>query len=172
MAQRDAQGGIGSVASDKLSRSAERVQQALDAAGIALQVEELSASTRTAQDAASAIGCEVGQIAKSLIFAGAESDEPILIVASGSNRVDVVKTATTIGEPLAKANADFVLQQTGYAIGGVPPVGHSKPIATYIDKDLLQYNVIWAAAGTPWAVFALTPSQLLELTHAKVIAVT
>ncbi len=156
---------------DNLSASAQRVQRALDAAGIELRVRELSASTRTAEDAANAIGCEVGQIAKSLVFRGKASGEPILLVVSGANRVDVQRAAAAVGEPLAKADAEFVRERTGFAIGGVPPVGHTSPIRTFIDGDLLQYHEIWAAAGTPNAVFSLTPAQLEELTHADVIAV-
>jgi len=159
------------VETDKLSRSAERVQRALDSAGITLRVRELSESARTAKDAALAIGCEVGQIAKSLIFQGADSGTAVLIVASGSNRVDVRKAGAEIGETLAKANADFVQDTTGFAIGGVPPVGHFNTIPTYVDVDLMQYEVIWAAAGTPRAVFSLSPQQLVELTDAKVIAI-
>lgn len=156
----------------ELSTSAQRVQDALDAAGISRHVRELSSSTRTAEDAANTLGCEVGQIAKSLIFRGRESGEPILLIVSGSNRVDVARAAAAVGEELAKADAEFVREKTGYAIGGVPPVGHAAAVRTYIDQDLLAYDQIWAAAGTPRAVFALTPAQLVQLTGGPVITVT
>ncbi|MFN2200566.1 MAG: YbaK/EbsC family protein [Caldilineaceae bacterium] len=154
-----------------LSPSAERVQLALDAAGIALHVRELSQSTRTAQDAALTIGREVGQIVKSLIFRDVNSGGAVLILACGSNRVDVPKVSAAIGHKLSKADADFVQERTGFAIGGVPPVGHSSAIETYVDSELMNYGVIWAAAGTPRAVFSLTPQQLLQLTGAKVIGI-
>src|SRR5881394_3052075 len=142
------------------ARGTERVQSALDAAGIAARVVELAASTRTASEAAAAIGCSVAQIAKSLVFRGARSGEAILVIASGTNRVDEEKIAALVGEPIAKADADFVRERTGYAIGGIPPAGHASPLRTFIDRDLLQFERIWAAAGTPHAVFELTPAQL------------
>lgn len=152
--------------------SARRVQEALAARGLALRVVEFPASTRTAQDAASAIGCEVGQIAKSLVFRGAHSGRPILVVASGTNRVSEARLAELAGEPIGKADAAFVRAQTGYAIGGVPPVGHVAPIDTYLDADLWRYAEIWAAAGTPNAVFRLTPDDLARLTGGTVAAVS
>jgi Cys-tRNA(Pro) deacylase len=158
--------------SPNLSTSAQRVQEALTAQDIDLQVFELSASTRTAGDAAEAVGCDVGQIAKSLIFRVQDSGNPILIIVSGANRVNLKQAAFVVGESLSKADANFVRNHTGFAIGGVPPVGHISPLRTFIDRDLLQYPKIWAAAGTPNAVFALTPSQLVDLTHGQVITVT
>lgn len=149
---------------DPLSPSAQKVQNALQALGLSLQVVELPASTRTAVDAAQAVGCTVGQIVKSLIFKTKRSQRAILVVASGANRVDEKKIATLTGEPLGKADADFVRQQTGFVIGGVPPVGHIQHLDTYIDTDLLQYAEIWAAAGTPNAVFRLAPNDLARMT--------
>ena len=152
-----------------LSASAQKVQDALSARGMTLQVIELPGSTRTAQEAAQAIGCGVGQIVKSLVFKGKRSAKPVLVIASGSNRVDERKIEALIGEPLGKADADFVRQQTGFVIGGVPPVGHSQPLQTYVDADLLQYTEIWAAAGTPHAVFHLTSQELCDLTGGEVL---
>ena len=153
----------------QLSGSAKRVQQALDSQGIALDVIELPMSTRTAEDAATAVGCEVGQIAKSLIFRGADSGEPYLIVASGKNQVDEGLVAEKAGEKIQIAPAEFVRAQTGFAIGGVPPVGHDVPIRTIIDQDLMTYREIWAAAGTPNAVFRLAPRDLVTLTSGEVM---
>jgi prolyl-tRNA editing enzyme YbaK/EbsC (Cys-tRNA(Pro) deacylase) len=155
-----------------LSQSAMKVQQALNSFGIQLEVIELPASTRTAQEAAQAIGCQVGQIAKSLIFQALTSHRPILIIASGSNRVSEKVIEGLIGEAIGKADADFVRQRTGFVIGGVPPVGHIEPIDSFIDQDLLQYHEIWAAAGTPHAVFRLMPDDLIRITAGMVIKVT
>jgi prolyl-tRNA editing enzyme YbaK/EbsC (Cys-tRNA(Pro) deacylase) len=134
-------------------------------------VVELPASTRTAQDAAAAVGCTVGQIVKSLVFRGAQTNKPLLVVASGSNRVDEARLGELAGEPIAKADAPFVRAHTGFAIGGVAPLGHPAPVETYIDTDLLQYDEIWAAAGTPSAVFALTPADLQLMTGGQVAAI-
>ncbi|HSO27689.1 MAG TPA: YbaK/EbsC family protein [Anaerolineales bacterium] len=149
---------------EPLSASAQKVQDFLAARGFELEVVELPASTRTALDAANAIGVTVGQIVKSLIFRAKRSHRAVLVIASGANRVNEKRIETLLGEPLGKADAEFVRIQTGYAIGGVPPVAHANPLPIYVDQDLLQYDEIWAAAGTPHAVFRLTPPQLLELT--------
>ncbi len=154
-----------------LSRKANMVQDALKNAGVELQVQELSASTRTAAEAAAAVGCTVEQIAKSLVFCTADSNEPILVITSGGNRVNESALGKTIGSALKKASADFVQEKTGYAIGGIPPVGHVQPIRTFIDQDLLQYDVIWAAAGTPHAVFRLRPQELQHITKGTVVSV-
>lgn len=154
--------------SDQLSPSAQKVQNALHRFGLDLQVVELPASTRTAMEAAQAVGCSVGQIVKSLIFRGQQSDAPLLILVSGSNRVNEAAIATQIGEPIAKADADFVRQHTGFVIGGVPPVGHTQELPTLIDEDLLQYEEIWAAAGTPNAVFRLPARDLTRISNGKV----
>ena len=154
-----------------LSASAQRVQDALMELGLTLQVVELPGSTRTAVQAAEAIGCAVGQIAKSLIFETNGSHKPILVIASGPNRVDEKKIAALVGEKITKADASFVRQHTGFAIGGVPPVGHRTSILTYVDQDLLLYDQIWAAAGTPNAVFSLTADDLVRGTGGQVIGV-
>ncbi len=154
-----------------LSSSAQKVQDALDAFGLHLQVVELPASTRTAVEAAQAIGCQVGQIVKSLIFKGVQTARPVLVIASGPNRVNEKRIADLLGEPLGRADADFVRQHTGFVIGGVPPVGLAEPIETFIDQDLLQYPQIWAAAGTPNAVFALTPQDLVRIVTGRVVSI-
>jgi prolyl-tRNA editing enzyme YbaK/EbsC (Cys-tRNA(Pro) deacylase) len=148
--------------------SALKVQSVL---GDRFQVLEFDASTRTAADAAAAIGCEVAQIAKSLIFRGANSGRAVLIVASGVDRVDEKKAALAVGEPITRADADFVREATGFAIGGVPPVGHKTKPVVLIEESLMQLHEIWAAAGTPNAVFRLTPSDLVELTGGRTVAV-
>ncbi len=156
---------------EKLNRSAERVQAALDECGVSLSVLELAASTRTSQEAAAAVGCEVGQIAKSVIFRGKVTDKPVLVIACGNNRVDEKKLAEYCGEAIAKSDAAFVMDQTGYAIGGVPPIGHKKQLETYIDEELLTYPEVWGAAGTPHAVFKLTPEMLLKITRGKLVQI-
>jgi len=155
-----------------LSSSALKVQQALAALGMHLEVIELPDSTRTSQDAAQAVGCQVGQIAKSIIFQALPSHRPILVIVSGPNRVNEKVLGGLVNEEISKADADFVRSRTGFVIGGVPPVGHAEQLETYIDQDLLQYNEIWAAAGTPHAVFRLTPVDLIRMTTGKVIKVT
>jgi prolyl-tRNA editing enzyme YbaK/EbsC (Cys-tRNA(Pro) deacylase) len=155
----------------ELSASAQKVQDALSALGLDFQVVELPSSTRTAQEAAQTIGCTVGQIVKSLVFCTQPSKQPILILASGSNRVNEKKIGAIIAEPIEKANADFVREKTGFAIGGVPPVGHKEKIATYIDEDLLLYEELWAAAGTANAVFRLNSTDLERITGGKIIAI-
>ncbi|MBW1713793.1 MAG: YbaK/EbsC family protein [Deltaproteobacteria bacterium] len=148
-----------------------QVQEAMKALGHSIEVKELPDSTRTAQEAAQAVGCQVDQIAKSIVFRSLQTDRPVLVVTSGSNRVDEKKIGALLGEAIGQANADFVRQQTGYAIGGVAPVGHLEKVVVFIDQDLLQYDRIWAAAGTPHAVFQLTPAVLVEVTGGQVAAV-
>jgi prolyl-tRNA editing enzyme YbaK/EbsC (Cys-tRNA(Pro) deacylase) len=155
-----------------LSASAQRVQNALEEKDVELRVVELPQSTRTALDAALAIGCEVGQIAKSRIFRGQKSGKAVLVITSGANRVDEARVGASLDDPLEKAGAEFVRRETGFAIGGVPPIGHRKAIATLIDEDLLEFEEIWAAAGTPRAVFRLTPQELTRLTSGKVLQIT
>jgi prolyl-tRNA editing enzyme YbaK/EbsC (Cys-tRNA(Pro) deacylase) len=155
-----------------LSHSALRVQQALQQLGLSLVVLELPASTRSSQEAAQAIGCKVGQIAKSIIFRSALTDQPVLVIASGPNRIDEAILSDMLAESISKADADFVRQRTGFAIGGVPPLGHTEKLEIFIDQDLLQYPEIWAAAGTPHAVFRLTPQELVSMTSGKIIKVT
>jgi prolyl-tRNA editing enzyme YbaK/EbsC (Cys-tRNA(Pro) deacylase) len=154
-----------------LSRSAQRVQDTLTGLGFEFSVTELPESTRSAREAARAVGCELGQIAKSLVFSGKESGEAILVIASGANRVDEAKLSAEAGEPVRISNAEDVRRRTGYAIGGVPPVGHITPLTTFIDEDLLGYDEVWAAAGTPNAVFRLKPADLVEMTVGRVIKI-
>ena len=132
-----------------LKPSAQRVQDVLIERGFTNQIVELAESTRTSVEAAAAVGCEVAQIAKSLIFRGATTGKAILIIASGSNRVNEKAMVAHVGEKLQRADADFVREQTGFVIGGVPPLAHAHPLETYIDADLWQYTNIWAAAGHP-----------------------
>ena len=157
---------------EPLSPSAQRVQDALRSLGCAYEVIEFAQTTRTAGEAAAAVGCTVAQIAKSLVFKGRGSGRPLLVIASGANRVNEKAMRDLIGEPIERPDADFVRQQTGFVIGGVPPIGHAAPLAVYIDEDLLQYDVIWAAAGTPNAVFSLAPADLLRMTGGQAIKVT
>jgi prolyl-tRNA editing enzyme YbaK/EbsC (Cys-tRNA(Pro) deacylase) len=156
---------------NELSSSAKKVQDALSGQGFSFRVAELPASTRTAREAADAVGCRVEQIAKSLVFKGKQTGEPYLVIASGINRVDEKKFGKRVGEPIVKPDADYVRERTGFSIGGVPPVGHVKPIRTWIDEDLLTYDVIWAAAGTPNAVFELRSQDLQKLTNGEVVPV-
>lgn len=158
--------------SDTLSPSAQKVQAALHAFGLDLQVVELPASTRTAIEAAQAVGCSVGQIVKSLVFRGQATDRPVLVLASGSNRVNEAALASLAGEAVGKADADFVRLHTGFVIGGVPPVGHAEAMLTFIDQDLLQYTEIWAAAGTPNAVFRMQAQDLTRICAGVVVKIT
>lgn len=146
----------------------ERVREALQEAGLEADVQELPASTRTASEAAQAVGCEAGQIAKSLVFQGKESGKAYLVIASGANRVDERKLAMLVGEDLNLASPDFVREQSGYSIGGVPPLGHENELESYMDEDLLAYDRIWAAAGSPRAVFPVDPQRIVEVTGAQV----
>ncbi|MSM38569.1 MAG: YbaK/EbsC family protein [Geobacter sp.] len=152
----------------KKSGSVERVRSALAAAGVPGAVQELTVSTRSAQEAADAVGCDVAQIVKSLVLQGAESDRLFLVLTSGSNRVCVGRIADMAGEPVVMANAQTVRAQTGFAIGGVPPLGHLEPLTAFIDRDLLGHAMIWAAAGAPNALFPLSPSDLLRITGGSV----
>lgn len=154
-----------------LSDSANRVQKFLLEKGFTFEVKELPGSTRTAQEAADSIGCTVAQIAKSLVFRDKETNTPILVIASGSNRVDTAKIEGITGLKLGKADGSYVKERVGYAIGGIPPAGHNEPLKTLLDTDLKKYEVIWAAAGTPFAVFQLKPSDLEPLTNGKWIEI-
>jgi prolyl-tRNA editing enzyme YbaK/EbsC (Cys-tRNA(Pro) deacylase) len=156
---------------DSLSASAQRVQDALRAQGFINEVMEHEQTTRTARDAAAALGCTVGQIVKSLVFRAAVSGRGVLVEASGVNRVNEARLAGYVGEPLERADPDFVRETTGYAIGGIPPLGHRAAMLTFIDQDLLQYAEIWAAAGTPNAIFRLTPDELVRMTGGQVVEI-
>ena len=144
-----------------------RIAELVREAGIESQVVEFEQTTRTSAEAAAAVGCEVAQIAKTIVFRGKASGLAVVVVASGANRVSEKKVEGRVGEALGRADADFVREATGFAIGGVAPVGHVKPIKMLLDEDLRRFESIWAAGGTPFAVFPLTPEQLRELTRAE-----
>ena len=152
-----------------MKASIQRVADALTALGVTPEITEFSESTRTAEEAARAVGASVGQIVKSLVFSA--EGGPLLVLASGAHRVDMTKLAVAAGGPVARANADLVREATGYAIGGVPPVGHARALRTLFDRDLLQYDVVWAAAGTPNAVFPIAPARLVEIAQGEVVDV-
>lgn len=154
-----------------MSKSLKRVRAALEAAGETPDIRETSLA-RTAQDAADALGCGVDQIAKSIIFRGTESNEALLFVTAGGNRVDASKATALAGEPLDKADAALIRAQTGFAIGGVSPVGHLNPIRSFLDPRLMDFEVIWAAAGTPHHVFSIAPQRLSALTGAEFVHFT
>jgi prolyl-tRNA editing enzyme YbaK/EbsC (Cys-tRNA(Pro) deacylase) len=145
----------------------DRVRTALAAAGVDAQVQEFASSTRTAQEAADAVGSSVGQIVKSLIFLAGEA--PVLALVSGSNRLDPDRLAAITGTPIRKADANTVRNATSFSIGGVPPAGFPRPLPTYIDRDLLQYQLVWAAAGTPRHVFPIAPQELVRVTGGSVV---
>jgi prolyl-tRNA editing enzyme YbaK/EbsC (Cys-tRNA(Pro) deacylase) len=154
-----------------LSSSAQKIQDILDSLESNYKVIEFSESTRTAQEAADRVSCQLGQIVKSMIFKGQATNKAILVLTSGSNRVDEKKISQYAGETVTRADPDFVRMITGFAIGGVPPVGHAQPLETYLDDDLLQYSKVWAAAGTPKAIFELTSSDLVKITHGRIVRV-
>lgn len=154
-----------------LSPSAQKIQDLLLSLGYNYIVVEHAESTRTAQEAADRAGCELGQIVKSLIFRGRTSGKPILVLTSGPNRVNEKQIHEYAGEPIGKADADFVRTVTGFAIGGVPPIGHAQKMEVYLDEDFLQYKTIWAAAGTPNAIFELKTEDLQKMTNGKVVSV-
>lgn len=155
-----------------LKHSAQAVQDALAASGLECRVVELPASTRTAKEAAQAIGCSVAQIAKTIVFKTSQTQRAVLIIASGVNRVNEDAVVSSLGEPIEKALADFVREATGYAIGGVPPCGHPRPLTTFVDRDLLALDALWAAAGTPNAVFRIEPGDLVRVTGGQVLEIT
>jgi prolyl-tRNA editing enzyme YbaK/EbsC (Cys-tRNA(Pro) deacylase) len=154
-----------------INKNVERVQNKLMDYGITTKIVEFSASTRTAQEAADAIGCTIAQIVKSLIFCTQQTNQPILVLTSGVNRVNEKIIEQLVGEKIKKADADFVRTVTGFAIGGVPPVGHAQKIMTFIDEGLLQYDQVWAAAGTPHTVFCLNSSDLVRIADGTVACI-
>ena len=156
----------------ELKPAAQRVQDALSAAGLDTVVRHMPKSTRTAEQAAAACGCEVGQIVKSLVFRGAQSGKAYLLLVSGSNRVDEATAAAGIGEALTRPDAQFVRDTTGFAIGGIPPLGHATPLATFMDEALFRHELVWAAAGTPDAVFQIAPERLCQAAAARRIRVS
>jgi len=153
---------------EELSRGAKKIQDALSALGAAFEVVELPDSTRTAVDAARAVGCAVDQIAKSIVFRTVGGKQPVMVIASGAHRIDERKVAAIIGEAIEKADPDFVKEKTGFSIGGVPPVGHAAAIPVIIDEDLLKHGEIWAAAGTPHSVFKISAESLVRITRGNV----
>ena len=154
------------------SKTIERVREALRALGGHHEIVDLGRSARTAADAAHAVGCRVDQIAKSLVFRLRDSGRALLVVTSGAHRVDETRVAAIVGERLERADADFVRAETGFAIGGVAPVGHAKPILALVDAHLLGFDEIWAAAGHPNTVFRLTPAELVQMTSGRVVEVS
>ena len=150
-----------------LKASVQRVVDALAAEGIVAPIHEFDQSTRTAEQAAAAVGTSVGQIVKSLIFLA--GGQPILALVSGENRAEPTKLAALAGAPIERASADVVRAATGFAIGGVAPVGHTAALTTYLDHDLMRYDLVWAAAGTPNTVFNITPADLQRITGARVV---
>ena len=154
---------------NNLKASAKRIQDHLHHLGIETKVIEFKELTRTAEEAAKAIGCEVAQIAKTIIFKGKTTHKPIVVIASGKNRVDEKKIESKINEKVEKSDADFVLKHTSFAIGGVPPIGYALDIKPFLDEDLKAYDMLWAAAGTPNAVFCLTFDDLLKITQGQII---
>ncbi|WP_323783128.1 YbaK/EbsC family protein [Thalassovita sp.] len=150
-----------------MSKSLKRVKKALQDAGIETEIKELGLA-RTAQQAADVAGCELDQIAKSMIFKGEKSGEAILFLTAGGNQVDTAKASAVAGEALGKADAALIRAQTGFAIGGVAPVGHLNPIRAFLDPRLLEFDTIWAAAGTPHHIFELHPRELPRLTGSQV----
>ena len=155
----------------QLSPSAQKIQNLLNSLGYDYTVIEHAESTRTAQEAADRAGCQLGQIVKSLIFRGKTSGKPILVLTSGANRVDEKRISGYAGETISRADADFVRTVTGFAIGGVPPIGHAEKMETYLDEDFLSYQTIWAAAGTPNAIFELRTEDLQKMTNGKIVQV-
>lgn len=153
-----------------LHPSAQRVAAAAETFGLSIDIVTFVAPTRTAEEAAAAIGCTVGQIVKSLVFT--VRDEPVVALVSGKNLLDTRKLAEVFNvgrKQVERANAETVRAVTGFAIGGVPPFGHATSPSIFIDEDLIQYEVIWAAAGTPNTVFAIVPDELLRVTGGRVI---
>jgi prolyl-tRNA editing enzyme YbaK/EbsC (Cys-tRNA(Pro) deacylase) len=151
-----------------LPRSARRVRDALVALGLPADIRRLSDSTRTAPEAAAAVGCELGAIVKSLLMRGATSAAPVLALVSGANRADEALVAGVVGEPVERPDAAYVRAVTGYSIGGIPPLGHPAPVRTLLDEDLLRFETVWAAAGHPHAVFPIAPAALVSATGARV----
>ena len=147
--------------------TASRVQERLRERGLEVSVQVLPDSTRTAGEAAAAVGCDVGQIVKSLVFVA--GGKPVVALVSGANRLDEKRLAAVAGEPVVKADADTARTATGYAIGGVPPFGHTTDVPVFMDRELLEHRVVWAAAGRPDSVFEIEPERLRELSNAVVM---
>ena len=155
---------------DILPRGARRVRAALLELGLPADIVQLADSTRTAPEAAAAVGCELGAIVKSLVMRGTSTHTPVLALVSGDNRADVALIEAVLDEPVERPDAAYVREVTGYAIGGIPPVGHPHPVRTVMDEDLLRFDTVWAAAGHPHAVFGIAPAELARATGAQVLA--
>jgi len=156
---------------EEMSGGLARFAEELGRLGVESAVREMPESTRSAAEAAAALGCDIAQIVKSLVFRSVAGDEALLVLVSGADRVDESRLAEVIGDQVEQATGKFVRARTGYAIGGVPPVGHIQSLATYFDEHLLDHAVVWAAAGTPRAVFSIEPAELLRISSAKLVAV-
>jgi prolyl-tRNA editing enzyme YbaK/EbsC (Cys-tRNA(Pro) deacylase) len=154
-----------------LPASAQRVQDALAAAGLTSRVIELTDAARTAQQAADALGVAVGQIAKSLIFRAAQSGRAVLVIAAGDRRVDEARIAARLGEPIERADPAVVREHSSFAIGGVAPVAHALPMVTFVDTSLRRFDTVWAAGGTPHCVFPAAPADLLRISGGEALAV-
>ena len=152
-----------------LPASAQKFSRAAQDRGVSVDIVTTPEPARTAEEAARACACDVGQIVKSLIFRGTDTGRPLLFLVSGRNRVDEAAAAASAGEPISRPNAAFVREATGYAIGGIPPFGHDRPAATFIDAALLAYPLVWAAGGHPSTVFAIDPADLRRITEATVM---
>lgn len=155
----------------KTESGVNRVREVLEKLDLSSRIIEFSCSTRSSKEAAQAIGCEVGQIVKSLIFEGVYTHRPFLVLASGENRVNEKQIEGLVGEPVRKGDAQFVKEKTGFTIGGVSPLGHKEKIETFIDQDLEKYEEIWAAAGDPYSVFKLSFPELVQLTGGRVVSI-
>lgn len=155
-----------------MSKSLKRVAAALAAAGVESRIIEYPAETRTAEQAAAAAGCALDQIVKSIVFAGSVTGHVALFLTAGGNRVDEARASALAGEPLGRADADLVRRETGFAIGGVSPVGHLTPVRIWIDPRLSDFATVWAAAGTPRHIFSIAPDALIQLTGATVASFT
>ncbi len=147
-------------------RGPDRVKAALDALSLDCEVLTLPGSTRTAEEAAEAVGCSVGEIAKSLVFRA--GDRAVVAVVSGGDRIDTARLSEAVGAEVGRADAGFVRAATGFAIGGVPPLGHAEPVALFMDRGLFRFARVWAAAGSPFSVFAIEPERLRDAAGARV----
>jgi prolyl-tRNA editing enzyme YbaK/EbsC (Cys-tRNA(Pro) deacylase) len=145
------------------------VQAALLELGLPADIRRLADSTRTAPEAAAAVGCELGAIVKSLVMRGVSSRDPVIVLVSGDNRADMALVEAAVGEPVERPDADYVREITGYSIGGIPPVGHPRALPALLDEDLLRFETVWAAAGHPHAVFPIAPAALAQAAQATVL---
>lgn len=155
----------------ELPSACQKVARAFEQSGTAILIVQHEQSARTAQEAADACGCDLAQIVKSLIFTRVDTDQIVLLLVSGANRVHETRTGRQIGAKLKRAEIERVRRETGFAIGGIPPFGHLTKLETYIDEDLLEHKDVWAAAGTPNSVFNIDPKNLADLSEAKIICV-